>query len=193
MRIAEILYFAPERRFSELDFENQLKMVDFFEQRINNFYLQPAKKLKEPFEAFAQGLLCVAVIDLLARYTYCPPPTNCNPAKVKGCDFIRWVQQIPGFNDEKIASRFYEDFRCGLVHEGHIKHLGQFSHELDKIVSEVRDGRDLATLVNPMLLLGAIENEFKNFCDTLRTNKAEYNKFVNHLCVDFKMELEASR
>jgi hypothetical protein len=46
MKLGDILYFAPNVKFSDLDLSG-VKLPDQFEARIRGFYLGPAKSLAQ--------------------------------------------------------------------------------------------------------------------------------------------------
>lgn len=188
MRIADVLFFAPGIKFSDLDFEHSELIIEAFQRRVEGFYLAPACHLIDKNEAFACGLICSATIDLIARYSL---------PKVKkvGCRICIWLRNnIPDFNRAEtgyaaLAERFYEDFRNGLVHEGRIKNLGQFSFDYSTLITFV----DGAMIINPKFLLKSINCAFNKIYQTLKTDKKQSKIFISQLKEDFKEEIAATR
>lgn len=180
-----ILYFSPKFPFATLDLNDPIKAVEAFRDRIEGFYLEPARLLRKNGLAFACGLICCAAIDFLARYS-----------GIRGKNRIaEWLkssmpdfrQQDPNKKSVTLAERFSEDFRHGLVHEGRIRNLGEFSLETEELVKV--DGQ--AMIVNPGLLLDSIQKAFDGYCATLDKNGGACSSLVNRLRNDFSKEIKA--
>jgi len=183
MRAGDKLHFSPKYIFARLDFENRRELLRAFKDRIYGFYLDPAKLLDRRKFGFGCGLLCVAIIDSLARVMF--------PEKTKvGERIAEWLKDnIDEFKKEDFAIRFYEDFRCGLVHEGRIKNPGEFSYESTEIVSREDD----IIRINPSMLLRKIEEAFEKYLVKLKKNPDAFNKFEDRLKKDFGEEAERER
>ncbi len=187
MRVKDALYFSPKYRYIDLDFTNPEATIAAFRDRVEGFYLSPAKHLLEHGHVFAVGVVCTAVIDLLARYSL--------GGRV-GMRFSRWVtQNISDFSRrdpsnpaKTLADRLYEDFRCGLIHEGRIKQVGQFSLEADGIVQ----AEESVIVVNPELLLLALHAALAGYCRTLETDSRELQRFIGRLREDFEAEVDSA-
>ncbi|MCX9009527.1 MAG: hypothetical protein OIN66_00255 [Candidatus Methanoperedens sp.] len=128
--VDEQLLFTPGLKYSEIKWDNDDALIEAFKDRVKGFYLDPAKCLNDSEKyAFATGVLCVSTIDLLACITI-----SCNSRTV-GMRFKQWLKEhITAFdnsdpNSDILADKFYDEFRNGLVHEGRIKNVGQFSYD----------------------------------------------------------------
>ena len=187
MRIKDELFFSPKHRFSELDFEDPSGIVEAFRDRVRGFYLDPASRLADSDAAFALGSLCCVTIDFLAKYSL-------GVDKATKQTFVRWLSRIaPQFqerdprNDKQpLAMRFYNDFRCGLVHQGRVLNLGQFSFEPKEVVISDQTG----IIVNPRLLLDGIDNAFEGYVINLESNSSARGRLIKQLRKDFDQELE---
>jgi len=125
MNVRDVLYFSPKYKFSDLKWGNKTSLIIAFRNRVDGFYLEPAKQLNKDKSGFATGVLCITTVDFLARISI-------------GTDRVReritdWLKtNIVGFRGnlnspkQTLANRFYDEFRNGLVHEGRIKNAGQF-------------------------------------------------------------------
>jgi hypothetical protein len=174
------LYFSKNLRFSEVNWNDKKSVTDAFKNRVETFYLEPAKKLIEtgdPFYAFAVGVLCVSTIDFLAC-------VSINPRAV-GERFKQWVRDNISEFDKTLADRFYLEFRNGLVHEGRIKNCGQFSFDTDNELFKTMKG---AMIVNPSLLLEAITNSFNIYINKVEKEPLEFQKLEAYL-KNFKKEI----
>lgn len=79
-------------------------------------------------EAFAAGVLCMTTIDLLANMKYADLTNKRRYVKWLHSEIPVFNDVEPGFPNQTLGELFYKDFRCGLVHEGRITRLGQFSY-----------------------------------------------------------------
>lgn len=178
MREEDKLHFSPKYIFGDIDFNNKEKLIDAFNDRVYGFYLNPAKLLDDNRLGFACGLMCAATIDFLARSIY---PDFSSKLRTKN-----WLKDnIKEFNDEDLAVRFYEDFRCGLVHEGRIKNPGEFSYESNHIVA-TKDG---IVRINPSLLLRKIEHALTEYLAMLQRDSVAFDNFRRCLKKDFEAEV----
>lgn len=127
MLIDKILFFSPTIKFEDIEIESQENFPAQFKKRIEGFYLEPIKLLNKESNAFAAGVLLVSCIDALSRYDSKYAKLDTDQKRIS-----QWVQEkLPSFEDG-YNSRFYYDFRNGLVHEARIKKAGSFSYEIDK-------------------------------------------------------------
>jgi hypothetical protein len=126
---------------------------------VEGFYLQPAARSLERNDAFAGGLVCCAAVEFIARV-----PSNRHPSD--------WLKtNIADFRtDEKLAGRFWEDFRDGLAHEGRVKSFGQFSLELPQMLTPIGS----LLIVNPRLLLVAVQTAFQRYCEQMHDKQAAF-------------------
>lgn len=186
MRLGDYVYFAPGIRFAELDLGGR-RLPEQFERRIAGYYLDPALDCCDCGHAFAAGLVIVACIDALARLQY---------GGEVGMRFKRFLkEELSSFTDERVAERFYDQFRNGLVHEARVKKGGQFSLEQSETV--VVDGSILS--INPRLLANEVRAALKRYVallvadDSARLELAQVLKreFLEELA-DFEVQQRAT-
>lgn len=174
MDIKGEIYFSPRFKFIDIDWDDNDKLIDAFRDRVEGFYLSPAKILNEKKYGFAAGLLCVAAIDLLATIF------------LGRNNFYKWTKRnIKCLSDYNISIRFYKNFRNGLVHEGRIKNGDQFSYRVEDIIFY----EDIL-LVNPKNLLEQIESAFYKYIKYLKTDDEMFASFKETLKQEFKREIE---
>lgn len=185
-RVNEELYFSPKYKFTDLDWDSDIKLIDAFQDRVEGFYLLPAKELNQSRKySFATGVLCVSTIDFLARIQ--------TGKKKVGERFEQWLNDnisdfSPNDKDKSsrtIAHRFYDEFRNGLVHEGRIKNAGQFSYEFTELVNT----KASVMIVNPDSLLNAINSAFDGYLNKLKEEESAFQAFMNALKIDFKEDI----
>lgn len=178
MRIGDVLFFAPHIRFHELDLDGDALPAQVA-QRLVGFYLEPAAECCNRGQAFAAGLLLVSCIDALAGFRLGSPTTNKTFKQ-----FTR--ESLKSFGDPSIEKRFYEQFRCGLVHEARIKGGGQFSLERAETVSEL----DGALLINPQRLHDEVRAALDSWVSELEADGAQRTSLSARLKKDFQSELQ---
>jgi hypothetical protein len=174
-RIADILYFAPGVTFSDLDLSGN-RLPDQFRQRINGFYLKPAKHLAYK-HSFAAGVLVICAMDALGGLLTGSKSTE---SKIKSL-----CRKIPGLSTEEAAEIFHESFRNGLVHNARIKNGSEFSADIGK-VAVLDHGR---LVVNPGLLADAVERELDEYVRDLYQNPAARKTLASRIRKKFKYEL----
>jgi len=168
MRIAEMLYFAPDLLFSEVDIDGPT-LPEQFKLRMIGYYIMPAEKCCDKGFAFAAGTLLLTCIDALAGLQF---------GNGVGSRFQKFVRErLPSLADEQLARRFYCDFRNGLVHEARIKHGGQFSLERGEMIEEV----DGFLLVNPKLLAAEVREALSCYVALLSRDPAQRRKLATQL------------
>jgi hypothetical protein len=130
------LYFSPNCRFQDLDFGNPDVIGEAFRDRVEGFYLEPARMLVEARHVFAAGVLLCTAIEFIAHTDVTSEPEA-------------WlVANVPGFEDPSLTKQFWEKFRHGLAHKGRVKEFGQFSIDYPYVISEPFPG---VVSVNPEL------------------------------------------
>lgn len=173
MRIDDVLYFAPDVRFDEVDYASEtLPMV--FAARVRGFYLEPASRALDNGDAFAAGVLLVACIDALARFDVGGPV---------GQRFEQFARKrLDSFKNGSGASVLYLDFRNGLVHESRIKRGAQFSVDFDPEQTYQRSQG--VSIVNPRRLLGEVDEALSRYVEELSNNPQRRAEFANLLQQD---------
>jgi len=173
MRIGDTLYFSPNYRFDQINWNNKEELIEAFRDRVEEFYLKPARVLNKHKYPFGSGVLCVTTIDFLAKIE-----TDLDDV---GKRFENWLRSNikefdssdPDNSSRTLACRFYKEFRNGLVHEGRIKNCGQFSYDFDELVHQ---GNGII-IVNPNLLLNAIISSFRKYIQRVESEEFAFLQF----------------
>ena len=190
MIIENELHYTSKHTFAELkealDGDDKDKVMELFKERVKELYLEPARLLIEHAKycknnmgfLFSAGLICVSTIDFLSRfYAGCPE----NKVRERFVDWIS-VYMKPHF-DKKLATKFYEDFRNGLVHECRIKNGGEFTLRSEEVIYIV-DQKYLR--VNPRNLLYLVYEGFEEYVNDIKNDEVLYEELKNCLMKDFE-------
>lgn len=130
--------------------------------------LLPARLLVDNDHAFAAGVLVVSVIDFMAGLHRYASQLRRRPV---GNDFETFVEnKLPGFVQTGLATRFYDEFRNGLIHDNRIKNGGEFSFETTTTVTVIVDG-DLLR-INPDLLTAEVTEALRSLVERLKADSA---------------------
>lgn len=186
MKIEDILYFSPKYKFSELKWDDKGYLLNAFKDRVNGFYLDPAKKLNKDKSGFATGVMCVTTIDFLSRIDIGTDKVGKRIAEWLMANIEEFKEADPDARGQTLATRFYDEFRNGLVHEGRIKNAGQFSYNLKELVKIVKS----VMVVNPEFLLNSIDTSFKKYIDKIEKDKCAFQNFKCALLRDFRKDVE---
>lgn len=176
MKIGDRLYFAPGLTFDQVDIDGR-GLPTQFKSRIDGLYLGPAKECAQHGHSFAAGVLLVSCIDALARFRF-------DRGSVEQRFVTFATKHLPGFSDDGLATRFYEEFRNGLVHEARIKKGGQFSLDSNETVEELEG----VLLINPRHLAQEVSMALESFVELLIQDTAQRQRLAMRLKADFSVE-----
>lgn len=182
MRINDIIYFSPSLKLEDFDLDDKEVVLKYFDERITEYYIKPISSLLQGEQAFAAGALQCLLIDALSRYS--------SEEDGVGKRIKSWCVKNLAIS-EPVAASFYEFFRCGLLHESHIKQFGQFC--FDEIFARPIVDHGGFVIVNPKYLHEAIKSFFKSFIEDLRTNEELFQIFRDRLESDFGAEVIRAR
>jgi hypothetical protein len=181
MKIGDYLYFAPGIPFDAFNADH-VDAAGFFRARIEGYYLVPARLLAEAGHAFASVLLLASAMDALARYAM--PKTMTVHDRCVG-----WFREaMPTVFSEQDAEIFYNNFRCGLVHEARVKEGCVFTTDVANPVV-VESG---LMAVNADLLAKEVSQALNYFCKVFLAKPGRLTAFLNQLKTDFQNELRST-
>ena len=179
MRIHDIIYFSINLRLEDLDLNNRELVIKYFQERIEDYYFKPIQILVTQEMAFSAGALECLLIDAFARYA-----TTENGVEKRMVD---WSEAHLNLSKD-IATDFYKIFRCGLLHESHIKQFGQFCFD-EYYISEAIKNEQNYIVVNPKYLLIALQDYLNKFIKQLKNDDDIYAIFIARMNDDFAGEV----
>lgn len=182
MRIEDNIYFSPSTRLESLDLSNRESVIMHFHERIAGYYFSPVAILNKSSHAFASGAILCLLIDAFARYS-----TLENRVRIR---YVNWCMENMDL-DEGTAKDFYEFFRCGLLHESHIKKFGQFSFDGDfNLPISIYSG---FLVVNPIYLHSLLNGYLEDFTKKLHEDDSLYDIFIYRMKLDFGDEVDLAK
>jgi len=185
MRVEDILHFSPKYKTPYLDLDNGDELINAFVDRVEEFYLKPAEKLNNEFEAFAKGVLILTAIDFIGEFFIRTESSN----RIK--KFCSELSSIKGLKNEALKKGqvkiINDDYRNGLIHEGRIKNMGQFFYATEDLIS-VGEG---VSMINPTTLLNETRSIFYKYVGKINNSKDEMFHFKNKFKQHFENEILA--
>ena len=183
-------YFSKEVRYSQIDWSNLDQIVDAYRQRIQDWYLGPAKELaKNGHFAFSVMALNCLLIDTLSQFV--AGIDSSKPAEFKkfickrlpstySCKLKTTIQHDDGKQTATladVADVLYHGFRCGILHQAHIPPYGGVDPgadhaaraEVSGLVKYKSSGADCpSVIVNPLTLLEDLDETFEAYLRELK-------------------------
>lgn len=182
MRINDVVYFSPDLRIVDVDFNDRPRILNAIQSRIEEYYLAPARMLNANNMAFAAGVMLLSAIDAIAYYSI---PRNKSNSRIEAL-----ISQLDGVgrfpNPQSISSKICLNFRNGLIHEGRVKNGCQFAYNYPELLWQEHD----FLILNPALLFQSISEYFEGFMNVLRRDLASYEQFSERLQRQFLNEVE---
>jgi len=185
-RVDDQLFFSPTIRFVDLNFDDCEGALAAFKDRVLGFYLTPARDLALRNHAFASGLVSATTIEFVAFFL----ATDENPTVAK------WLSRIRPFGEPdpqrkrrwSIAERFEDEFRNGLVHEGRIKGLGQFSPSTTLVHFEPG-----AMIIDPLKLVEVVAEQVTRDAEVLARNPRSLRSFCDRMKNKFAADVSLAK
>ena len=180
MRIGDSLYFAPDIRFDEVLLDSP-EVVRQYQTRIEGYYLEPARMLAAKGYGFGAVTILASALDALARFER--PLTEKNRKR-----YIGWTSKhVPALTALGFARQFYDDFRCGVVHEGRAKAGCVFVPRTAYTINV--EGNLMG--VNPERFADEVTQVLEDFCARTETTPALFRHFQDQLKADFTKDFPA--
>jgi len=177
MKISDILYFAPNIPFSQVDLTGD-RLPQQYAERVEGYYLAPAEVLVDGGHGFAAGLLVVTAIDALARVSRVEPGVG---ERIKA-----WLStEVTGLYKPQHVDALYRRVRNGLVHEARLKNGTEFSLDQESLVYE----EDGILAFNPRLLLGEVRDALDRSRRQLENDTRARQAFLESVKAEFAYEL----
>jgi hypothetical protein len=180
-------WFKPGVRYSDINWNSLPTIVSEFDDRIRQWYLNPAKCLQSISGDYAfpvMALACMLTDTLSQFYSGQPQSRRSTFIAFVRQQFPEFTQALtppidrpPGSNPATIsdyAEALYFGFRCGILHEAHVTPYGAISGQGTLLdlhpagVTRYQDGAHCPTItIDPKRFLDALEAFFVAYVSQL--------------------------
>lgn len=184
-------FFASETKYSDIDWSQMDKAIEAFKNSLFDWYVRPCEELaKENHNGFAIMLLSCTLVDALSQYaageenasrtTFIafvkdrfPDFANELPTQVRAWDGNKQISIIT------YSEALYYGFRCGIVHEAHVKLYTGIASQNDVVncepseLTKYDDGSNCPTvIIDPNRFFAQLNDVFEAyFAELLRSDK----------------------
>lgn len=202
-------YFTKTQKYSDVDWSDFDAVVDAFQQRINNWYIDAATALADATGHHAFSIMAIdcLLIDTLSQFATGQLSSTANTFKSFISDHLANFNASlanPIQHDDHnrqatlttVADVIYHGFRCGILHQAHIPLYGavdpggaHFNDAGSGTTKYAADGSDCPTLVvNPLRLLEDLKAYFSQYISDLKNTDPQFDA----LRVNFKTKFSDS-
>lgn len=182
---------SPNFDETKLDSGSIEDLIDVFEDRVRYWLLEPTKSLLKTQHGDIAAL-CLILTYFEGITIYLKGKDSQNNSKVFFREGFWEVMKVSGLDGEllsRVADVIYSDARCGFFHDGCFRSKIFVSPDANRDLLITlpkkngvvdRHGNIQSIIINPHLVLSAVEDHFKKFLKSLR-NKAESDTRSNFL------------
>lgn len=168
--------FSPTDEFKNLNLSDFASVVDAFERRIKGWFFNPIEELlSDNRDLFAATAIECMLVDAFAGFWF-------GVKESKGKHFVNFLVKRMGINYQE-AEKFYDRFRCGILHQTNIKEKSCISEEATDLVLQ----GDVLFL-NPRGFYERLRKYFENYLHELRSRHSCEPKFKKRFYYLFKPE-----
>ncbi len=165
-----------QRSKEELNPLDPLDKVKIYERQVKEWFLEPANKLlvdKEGNNGFIVLMICLSYIEGVEEYK--TGESSRNRSRTFFCNGLHRI--YPNRFTDNQLSRFYDEARCGLFHNGMVR--GQII--INSSFEESLSFPDEETIkVSPAKFLKDIADDFDSFLRILREDDDARSRFNSH-------------
>ena len=184
------MYISPKFQsidWQKLDFSQQAhwrKAVVMLDDRLNGRFFRPVRSIEaQDYSGFAVLALDCLVMETLQQLKEGVEETPWG----KGGEYFKRFLTQTSFKvhfDAETAAKFYDQFRCGILHQAEIKKDSKV-WRVGKLVDATTDGKGL--IINRRLFHSELRRVFAHYLRTLRAGKdlplrENFRKKMNHIC-----------
>lgn len=193
--IAEPIRISPHytvnhwRSISFTTEEEWQKAIDIFEDRIYGRFLKVVEFIEHyEYAGFAVLALDCLLIETMQQFLEGESET---PPRKSGEYFVRFLTETSfgKFFDKHMADMFYEQIRCGILHQAEIKSSSRvrINKNFKKLARLSDDGKGL--IINRKLFHKQLITEFKSYVTKLRKNnppdkklRGNFRRKMDYIC-----------
>lgn len=165
--------------------------IEILNDRIYGRFIEPVDKIQElEYSGFAVMALDCLLIDTIQSFKEGRVRGNVaeQATKKSFLTFLRTSRHFSAaFNSNQKASDFFNDVRCGLLHDGETRRNWRIWAKSDESPNTLLEKRDESTIVYRKTFHGALKHEFKDFLVALadprnRSLRTNFLKRMDAIC-----------
>ncbi|MBI2485610.1 MAG: hypothetical protein HYW01_01340 [Deltaproteobacteria bacterium] len=169
--------------------EGWKKAICIFEDRIRGRFLDLIDAIKcSTYAGFAVLALDCLLIETLQQFRKGLPATPQGRGEAGKFfeSFLTETSFSSYFNNKELASMFYNQIRCGILHQGEVKENSRvLIRKVTPLVSFTADRRGI--IINRKLFHKQLVNEFEQYLSQLRDPsnsdlRSKFKKKMDHIC-----------
>ncbi|MDA0832903.1 MAG: hypothetical protein O2931_01680 [Planctomycetota bacterium] len=199
-------YFTKTDLYSAIDWSDFNVVVTAFEERINNWYLEPATELANATGHYAFSIMAIncLLIDTFSQFAAGQLSSSASTFK----SFVS--KNLPNFNAtltatishddhsrkitlSTVADVVYHGFRCGILHQAHIPLYGgivpggaPFNEMASGQTIYSADGSACPTVsINPLQMLDDLKTYFADYICNLKNTAPQFDTLRNNFRLKF--------
>lgn len=160
------------------------KAIDIFEDRIRGRFLEPISRMEQyNYAGFVVIALDCLLIETLQQFKEgLPRSRSCRDS------FVRFLTEssFGGYFTKEVAELFYEQIRCGILHQAETKGSSRIvARTGSPLVEHSRDGKGL--IINRRLFHKQLVGEFEAYTARLRRASSDdlrmkFKRKMDHIC-----------
>ena len=191
-KLSDYLGITLTMQSSELEWE---KAINIFIARMQGRYFDAINKLSDneneiAMQKYGFSIICIQclLIDTLVKFRYGPTISKRGTLSYNyenKTKFTKFLKEVI-YNDfnSKMAARFYEDIRCGVMHFGTTKRNSRLTCDSNCLISEIADG-NISVDIN--ILEKKLEQYFKKYIKELQQEnqtklRENFIMAMNYIC-----------
>lgn len=196
-------YFNRDQKYTDIEWTSLAAVVDAFRKRIDDWYLEPIRRLHQQPDgghlAFTAMALNCLMIDTLSQYEYGLPESDGARFKQFVVDYLtpysgnlhsqiqyqrydRNAHAMVTRTHRTVQDVLWVGFRCGILHEAHVAPYGgvrpagqRLNQRASGYLKYAASGASCpSVIVNPWRLFKDIEKVFNRYLKRLKNRNAAH-------------------
>ena len=160
--------------------------IDIFEDRFRGRFMEPISRIeKYNYAGFVVLALDCVLIETLQQFRKGVRSTPPREGETFFVDFLTETSFGSYFTTKKMAEKFYQQIRCGILHQAEAKENSRVRKEDVPLVKYTNDRKGL--VINRKLFHQQLVREFEDYVARLREPsnqelRKSFKKKMNYIC-----------
>jgi hypothetical protein len=173
--------------WKELNFnkeEDWQRAINIFKDRIESRFMKPILKIESDiYSGFAVMALDCLLIETLQQFKKGKKETPQGKVERYFKDFL--TKEFKGYFNEGMARMFYDEIRCGILHQAEIKGNSRIRMDTKELVKYLEDKKGL--IINRKKFHSKIREVFNNYINKLQDPsnselRKNFKKKMDYIC-----------